>query len=137
MIAGTCLQVYVFNQEDNVTVLSDHRQRQLPINRITPKHKQLSRCIFPQGKCKATFCYILIIIWCSGFGAVLIWIREQEVINIMHKLWNMCCFGRKKAFNIKRPLIWNRRYKNDAWYEIKWNAVSLGIYQTYDTLTTL
>lgn len=69
MIAGTCLQVYVFNQEDNVTVLSDHRQRQLPINRITPKHKQLSRCIFPQGKCKATFLlyfnnHLMLRVWC-------------------------------------------------------------------------
>lgn len=75
VIAGTCLYLYVFNQEDNVSDLSDHRQRKLPINRIIRKHKQLSRCIFPRGKCKATFCYIFfLIIWCSGFGPVLIWI---------------------------------------------------------------
>lgn len=135
VIAGTCLYLYVFNQEDNVSDLSDHRQRKLPINRIIRKHKQLSRCIFPRGKCKATFCYIFfLIIWCLGFGPVLIWIRELEVINIMHRVWNMCCFGRKKPFNIKRALIWNRRYNNVAWCEIKWNAASLGIYQIYDIL---
>lgn len=135
VIAGTCLYLYVFNQEDNVTDLSDHRQRKIPINRIIRKHKQLSRCIFPRGKCKATFCYIFfLIIWCLGFGPVLIWIRELEVINIMHRVWNMCCFGRKKPFNIKRALIWNRRYNNVAWCEIKWNAASLGIYQIYDIL---
>lgn len=64
----------------------------------------------------------------------MIWIRELEVINIMHRVWNMCCFGRKKPFNIKRALIWNRRYNNVAWCEIKWNAASLGIYQIYDIL---
>lgn len=52
----------------------------------------------------------------------------------MHRVWNMCCFGRKKPFNIKRALIWNRRYNNVAWCEIKWNAASLGIYQIYDIL---